>query len=92
MRLIYQLACSPGKRPAVTSPDMLVAGVTAAERPSPVAHDAPSSRLIAERAYHDLRDRIVTLRLRPGMVLREDALMAGRLSLTSTKVLPELAS
>jgi DNA-binding GntR family transcriptional regulator len=32
-------------------------------------------RLIAERAYHELRDRIVTLRLPPGTVLREDALM-----------------
>ena len=32
--------------------------------------------LIAERAYLDLRDRIVTLRLPPGAVLREDELMA----------------
>ena len=31
--------------------------------------------LIAERAYLELRDRIVTLRLPPGSVLREDALM-----------------
>ena len=31
--------------------------------------------LFAERAYHELRDRIVTLRLPPGTVLREDALM-----------------
>jgi DNA-binding GntR family transcriptional regulator len=30
----------------------------------------------AERAYVDLRDRIVTLRLPPGTVLREDELMA----------------
>jgi DNA-binding GntR family transcriptional regulator len=35
----------------------------------------PSNRLFAERAYHELRDRIVTLRLPPGTVLREDALM-----------------
>ncbi|MGI8780456.1 MAG: GntR family transcriptional regulator [Solirubrobacteraceae bacterium] len=42
---------------------------------SPPAGDAPSSRLFAERAYHELRDRIVTLRLPPGTVLREDALM-----------------
>src|SRR5215207_7125889 len=34
-----------------------------------------SSRLFAERAYHALRDRIVTLRLPPGTVLREDELM-----------------
>src|SRR5918994_7536804 len=32
--------------------------------------------LIAERAYRELRDRIVTLRLPPGTVLREDDLMA----------------
>jgi DNA-binding GntR family transcriptional regulator len=31
--------------------------------------------LIAERAYLDLRDRIVTLRLAPGTLLREDELM-----------------
>jgi DNA-binding GntR family transcriptional regulator len=31
--------------------------------------------LIADRAYQDLRDRIVTLRLPPGSVLREDELM-----------------
>jgi DNA-binding GntR family transcriptional regulator len=35
----------------------------------------PSSRLVADRAYQELRDRIVTLRLPPGTVLREDALM-----------------
>jgi DNA-binding GntR family transcriptional regulator len=35
----------------------------------------PSTRPFAERAYHELRDRIVTLRLPPGTVLREDALM-----------------
>jgi len=38
------------------------------------AESAPG--LIAERAYLDLRDRIVTLRLPPGAVLREDELMA----------------
>src|SRR5919109_2978701 len=31
--------------------------------------------LIAEQAYLELRDRIVTLRLRPGASLREDELM-----------------
>jgi DNA-binding GntR family transcriptional regulator len=36
---------------------------------------APSTLLIAERAYHELRDQIVTLRLAPGTLLREDALM-----------------
>src|SRR3954453_6842514 len=34
-----------------------------------------ANRLFADRAYHELRDRIVTLRLPPGTVLREDALM-----------------
>jgi DNA-binding GntR family transcriptional regulator len=36
---------------------------------------AEPNGLIADRAYHDLRDRIVTLRLPPGSVLREDELM-----------------
>ena len=40
--------------------------------PSPVA---PSPRLVAERAYVELRDRIVTLHIAPGTVLREDELM-----------------
>jgi DNA-binding GntR family transcriptional regulator len=34
-----------------------------------------SVTLVAERAYVELRDRIVTLRLAPGTVLREDELM-----------------
>ena len=34
-----------------------------------------TAKLVAERAYVDLRDRIVTLRLAPGTVLREDELM-----------------
>jgi DNA-binding GntR family transcriptional regulator len=33
------------------------------------------TRLFADRAYHELRDRIVTLRLPPGTALREDELM-----------------
>jgi DNA-binding GntR family transcriptional regulator len=37
--------------------------------------DATATRLVAERAYVELRDRIVTLRLPPGTVLREDTLM-----------------
>ncbi len=36
---------------------------------------AAGTRLIAERAYHELRDRIVTLGLPPGRALREDELM-----------------
>jgi len=43
---------------------------------SPTTDGAPSSGLVAERAYVELRDRIVTLRLAPGSVLREDELMA----------------
>jgi DNA-binding GntR family transcriptional regulator len=42
---------------------------------SPPADEAPSVKLVAERAYVELRDRIVTLRLAPGTVLREDELM-----------------
>ena len=42
---------------------------------SPPADEAPSIKLEADRAYLDLRDRIVTLRLAPGTVLREDELM-----------------
>jgi DNA-binding GntR family transcriptional regulator len=34
-----------------------------------------ASELVAERAYVELRDRIVTLRLAPGTVIREDELM-----------------
>jgi DNA-binding GntR family transcriptional regulator len=34
-----------------------------------------ATELVAERAYIELRDRIVTLRLAPGTVLREDELM-----------------
>jgi DNA-binding GntR family transcriptional regulator len=47
-----------------------------AAEPSP-AHvpDAAATRLVAERAYVELRDRIVTLHLPPGTVLREDTLM-----------------
>jgi DNA-binding GntR family transcriptional regulator len=47
-----------------------------AAQPSP-AHvpDAAATRLVAERAYVELRDRIVTLHLPPGTVLREDTLM-----------------
>jgi DNA-binding GntR family transcriptional regulator len=39
------------------------------------AGEAPALKLVAERAYVELRDRIVTLRLAPGTVLREDELM-----------------
>jgi DNA-binding GntR family transcriptional regulator len=37
--------------------------------------DTAATRLVAERAYVDLRDRIVTLDLPPGTVVREDELM-----------------
>ena len=46
-----------------------------AATPTTADVEASSARLVAERAYLDLRDRIVTLRLAPGTVLREDALM-----------------
>jgi DNA-binding GntR family transcriptional regulator len=35
-----------------------------------------ATKLVAERAYLELRDRIVTLRLAPGTILREDELMS----------------
>jgi DNA-binding GntR family transcriptional regulator len=47
----------------------------AAEPSSSQVPDAVATRLVAERAYVELRDRIVTLHLPPGTVLREDALM-----------------
>jgi DNA-binding GntR family transcriptional regulator len=37
--------------------------------------DTTATRLVAERAYVELHDRIVTLRLPPGAALREDELM-----------------
>jgi DNA-binding GntR family transcriptional regulator len=46
-----------------------------ATEPSSVT-DAAATRLVAERAYLELRDRIVTLSLTPGSALREDELMA----------------
>jgi DNA-binding GntR family transcriptional regulator len=47
----------------------------ATDSSTPAADAAVSGGLFAERAYNELRDRIVTLRLPPGSVLREDALM-----------------
>jgi DNA-binding GntR family transcriptional regulator len=47
----------------------------AAAPTSPPADEAPSIKLEADRAYLELRDRIVTMRLAPGTVLREDELM-----------------
>jgi DNA-binding GntR family transcriptional regulator len=43
--------------------------------PASPTDGADSPGLVAERAYLALRDRIVTLRLGPGTVLREDELM-----------------
>src|SRR5918992_686524 len=45
--------------------------------------DATATRLVAEHAYEELRDRIVTLGLPPGTVLREDELM-GELGIGRT--------
>jgi DNA-binding GntR family transcriptional regulator len=44
--------------------------------PSTPVPDTTATRLVAEHAYMELRDRIVTLHLPPGTVLREDALMS----------------
>ena len=38
--------------------------------------DSAATRLVAEHAYDEMRDRIVTLQLPPGTVLREDELMS----------------
>ena len=38
--------------------------------------DTTATRLVAEHAYLEMRDRIVTLQLPPGTVLREDELMS----------------
>ena len=58
---------------------LLAESVEAKRWPAEPAHRrAPTRRppkLVAERAYVELRDRIVTLRLAPGTVLREDELM-----------------
>jgi DNA-binding GntR family transcriptional regulator len=48
----------------------------AATPTTPPADEAPSIKLEADRAYLELRDRIVTLHLPPGTVLREDELMS----------------
>jgi DNA-binding GntR family transcriptional regulator len=45
--------------------------------------DTTATRLVAEHAYVELRDRIVTLQLPPGTVLREDQLM-GELGIGRT--------
>jgi DNA-binding GntR family transcriptional regulator len=47
----------------------------AADPSSSQVPDAAATRLVAERAYVEPRDHIVTLHLPPGTVLREDALM-----------------
>ena len=61
--MIYQAAS--GQRPAGAP----------IRRSYAVARRGAAQALFAERAYHELRDRIVTLRLPPGTVLREDELM-----------------
>ena len=47
----------------------------AAEPTTVPREEVPAAKLVDERAYVELRDRIVTLRLAPGTVLREDELM-----------------
>jgi DNA-binding GntR family transcriptional regulator len=47
----------------------------AAEPSTSRVPDTTATRLVAEHAYTELRDRIVTLHLPPGTVLREDELM-----------------
>jgi DNA-binding GntR family transcriptional regulator len=45
--------------------------------PSTPVPDTTATRLVAEHAYAELRDRIVTLHLPPGTALREDELMGA---------------
>ena len=54
---------------------MATGASSASASPRSATDGAPSASLVAERAYLELRDRIVTLRLAPGTVLREDELM-----------------
>jgi DNA-binding GntR family transcriptional regulator len=61
-----------GRAPAAEAPP------TASAAPSPPSGRAPASRvpreLLADRAYAELRDRIVTLRIAPGAPIDEDLL------------------
>lgn len=66
---------APYRAPMPMASDFPDSSADGAPPDAPAAGDAPSTGLFAERAYHELRDRIVTLRLPPGTVLREDALM-----------------
>jgi DNA-binding GntR family transcriptional regulator len=47
-----------------------------AVEPTTPVPDTTATRLVAEHAYVEMRDRIVTLELPPGTVLREDELMS----------------
>jgi DNA-binding GntR family transcriptional regulator len=47
-----------------------------AVEPTTPVPDTTATRLVAEHAYVEMRDRIVTLQLPPGTVLREDELMS----------------
>jgi DNA-binding GntR family transcriptional regulator len=49
------------------------------------APDAGSGQLLAERAYDELRDRIVTLRIAPGSPINDEAI-AGELGMGRTPV------
>jgi len=55
---------------------MLGANAMAVEPSITRIPDTTATRLVAEQAYLELHDRIVTLRLPPGAALREDELMA----------------
>jgi len=55
---------------------MLGANAMAVEPSTTRIPDTTATRLVAEQAYLELHDRIVTLRLPPGAALREDELMA----------------
>jgi DNA-binding GntR family transcriptional regulator len=75
MNVIYQPAPGRASEAAVARHKIGAGTAMAADTSSSADGEAASRRLFAERAYHELRDRIVTLRLPPGSMLREDALM-----------------
>ena len=56
-----------------SAPPLMIGAPAMAASSSPAPEPAS---LIADHAYHELRQRIVTLQLRPGTALREDELMA----------------
>jgi DNA-binding GntR family transcriptional regulator len=64
-----------GARAGSCAPRAIVPDISERLMGGQVLDSGSGNGLIAERAYYELRDRIVTLRLPPGAILREDELM-----------------